>query len=44
MGTEPSTGAKNKIDSTSDYKSARVDTIAVPTGATEVQPGQLFGG
>jgi hypothetical protein len=44
VGTEPSTGTKNRIDSTSDYKAAKVDTIAVPTGAADVQPSQLFGG
>jgi hypothetical protein len=44
VGTEPSTGAKNKIDSTCDYKPARMDAIAVPTGAADVQPGDLFAG
>jgi len=44
VGIEPSTGAKNKIDSTSDYKAAHVDSIAVPQGAADVDPGQLFGG
>ena len=44
VGTDPSTSETNKVDSSSDYRSARVDGIAIPTGAEDVQPGQIFGG
>jgi hypothetical protein len=42
IGTDPTTTEKNKIDSSSDYRSARVDTIPIPAGAEDVQPGQIF--
>ena len=43
-GTEPSTGTKQKIDCSADFKAARVAPIQTPAGATPVQPNQIFGG
>lgn len=42
-GTDPSSGEKNKIDSTGDYRSAKVGAIPLPAGAQDVQPSQIFG-
>jgi hypothetical protein len=42
VGTDPSTGEKTKIDSSSDYHTARVNTIAIPTGAEDVGADHIF--
>jgi len=42
-GTDPSSGEKNKIDSSADYRSARVAEITLPGRAQDVQPSQIFG-
>ncbi len=42
-GTDPSSGEKTQIDSSSDYRPAKVDDIELPMGAQEVPPSQLFG-
>jgi len=43
VGTDPTSGEKNSITSTSDYHSAKVGEIALPAGAQDVQPAQIFG-
>jgi hypothetical protein len=43
LGTDPTSGEKNAITSTGDYHSAKVGDIALPAGAQDVQPAQIFG-
>ena len=43
VGTDPASGEKNSITSTSDYRAAKVGDIALPAGAQDVDPGQIFG-
>lgn len=42
LGVDPGTGEKNKVDSTANYAQGRVGEIAVPTGALDVQPADIF--
>jgi hypothetical protein len=42
LGTDPGTGEKNKVDSIANYTQAKVSDIALPTGALDVQPGDIF--
>ena len=42
LGTDPTNGEKNKIDSTANYSLGKVGDIAVPTGAVDVQPADIF--
>ena len=42
LGTDPTSGEKNKIDSVANYTLGKVSEIAVPTGALDVQPGDIF--
>lgn len=42
-GTDPSSGTRQKIDCTADFKQARVTRIEPPAQANPVKPNQIFG-
>jgi hypothetical protein len=42
-GTDPSSGARQRVDSSLDVRSARVGTIKPPDAATSVPPENIFG-
>lgn len=41
-GTDPTNSERQKVDATSDLKSARVATVEVPSGALTVAPDQIL--